>query len=65
MVMVEIDLQLAPDIEHGTFNDVRCNIDWSAHSKNLLYEYGVQTEYLLRDDEIPTDVLLSKDCNLT
>ena len=22
-VMVEIDLQLAPDIEHGTFNDVR------------------------------------------
>ena len=27
-VMVESDLQLAPDIEHGTFNDVRCKIDW-------------------------------------
>ena len=47
-VMVEIDLQLAPDIDHGTFNDVRCKIDWSAQSKNLLFEYGVQTEYLLK-----------------
>ena len=37
-VMVEIDLQLAPDIEHGTFNDVRCKIDWSAQSKNVLFE---------------------------
>ena len=43
LVMVEIDFQLAPDIEHGIFN-VRCKIDWSAQSKNVLYEYGVQTE---------------------
>ena len=43
-VMVEIDLQFAPDIDHGTFNDVRCKIDWSAQSKNVLFEYGVQTE---------------------
>ena len=28
-------------------------------------EYGVQTEYLLRDVEIPTDVLLCKNCNCT
>ncbi|KAK2184482.1 hypothetical protein NP493_265g02039 [Ridgeia piscesae] len=62
-VMVEIDLQLAPDIEHGIFNDVRYKIDRSAQSKNVLYEYGVKTEYLLRDVEIPTDVLLCKDCN--
>ena len=32
---------------------------------NVFYEYGVQTEYLLRDVEIPTDVLLCKDCNCT
>ena len=64
-VMVEIDLQLAPDIEHGTLNDVRCKMYWSARRKNVLYEYGVQTEYLLRDVEIPTDVLLCKDCNCT
>ena len=63
--MVGIDSQLTPDIEHGTFNDVRCNIYWSAQSKNVLYEYGVQTEYLLRDVEIPIDVLLCKDCNCT
>ena len=64
-VMVEIDLQLAPDVEHGASNDVRCKIDWSVQSKNVLYEYGVQIEYLLRDVEIPTDVLLCKDCNCT
>ena len=62
-VMVDIDLQLAPDIDHGTFNDVRCKIDWSAQNKNVLFEYGVQTEYLLKKVEIPTDVLLCKDCN--
>ena len=45
--MVEMDLQLPPDIEHGTFNDVRCKIDWSTQSKNVLYEYGVQPEHLL------------------
>ena len=63
--MVEIDLQLAPDVEHGTSSDVRCKIDWSTQSKNLLYVYGVQTECLLRDVEIPTDVLLCKGCNCT
>ena len=42
-VMVEFNLQLATDIDHGTFNDVRCKIYWSALSKNVLYEYGVQT----------------------
>ena len=64
-VMVEIDLQLAADIDHGTFNDVRCKIDWSAQSKHVLFEYGVQTEYLLRKVEIPTDVLSCKDWNCT
>ena len=63
--MVEIALQLALDVEHGLSNDVRCKIDWSTQSKNLLYEYGVQAEYLLRDVDIPTDVLLCKDCNYT
>ena len=58
-------IQLAPDVEHGSSNGVRCKIDWSAQSKNVLYEYGVQTYYLLRDVEIPTDVLLCKDCNCT
>ena len=64
-VMVEIDLQLVPVVEHGASNDMRCKIDWSAKRKNVLYEYGVQTEYLLRDVEIPTDVLLCKNCNCT
>ena len=63
--MVDIDLQLAPVVKHGTSNDVRCKIDWSAQSKKLLHEYGVKTEYLLRDVEIPTDVLLCKECNCT
>ena len=27
-VMVEIHLELAPDVEHGSSNDVRCKIDW-------------------------------------
>jgi len=44
-VTVEINLQLVLDIEHGTFNNVRCKIDWSSQSKKNLYEYGVQTEY--------------------
>ena len=41
-----ITLLLASDIEHGTSHNVRCKIYWSAQSKNVLYEYGVQTEFL-------------------
>ena len=44
LVMIEIDLQLAPDIEHGTSNNVRCKIDWSVQNKYVYHEFGVQTE---------------------
>ena len=62
-VAVNIDLQLAPDIDPGAVNNIGNNIDWSALSEGVIYEYGVQSEIRLRNVELPTDVLICKDCN--
>ena len=42
-VAIEIDLQLAPDVEHGAVNSIGGNIDWSAVSEEVLFNYRVQT----------------------
>ena len=52
------DLQLAPDIDQGETNNIGNKIDWSILSEDILYEYGVQSEILLSNVEIPTDVKL-------
>ena len=62
-VAVNIDLQLAPDIDHGAVNNVGKQNNWSVLSEGVIYEYGVQSEIRLRNVELPTDVLLCKDCN--
>ena len=62
-VAVNIDLQLAPDIDHGAVNNIGNNIDWSALSEGVIYEYGVQSEIRLINVVLPTDILLCKDCN--
>ena len=64
-VTVNIDLQLAPDVDHGAVDNTGNKIDWSALSEDVIYEYGVQSEICLRNVELPTDVLLCKDCNYT
>ena len=61
-VAVNTDLQLAPHIDHGAVNNIGNKIDWSALSEDVIYEYG---EIFLRNVEIPTDVLLCKDCSCT
>ena len=38
-VAIEIDLQLAPDVEHGAANSIGDNIDWSAVSEEVLLNY--------------------------
>ena len=43
-VAIEIDLQLAPDVEHGAVNSIGGNIDWSAVSEEVLFNYRVQTD---------------------
>ena len=40
-VAVNIDIQLAPDIDHGAVNNIGNKIDWSALSEDVIYEYGV------------------------
>ena len=62
-IAVNIDLQLASDIDHGAVNNIGNKIDWSALSEDVIYEYGVQSEIRLRNVEISSDVLLCKDCN--
>ena len=62
-LVAHIDLQLAPDIDQGATNNMGNKIDWSILSEDILYEYGVQSEILLSNVEIPTDVILCKDCN--
>ena len=64
-VAVNIDLQLAPDIDHGAGNNIGNKIDWSALGEDVIYEYGIQSEIHLRNVEIPSDVLLCKDYNCT
>ena len=62
-LVAHIDLQLAPDIDQGATNNMGNKIDWSILSEDILCEYGVQSEILLSNVEIPTDVILCKDCN--
>ena len=57
-VAVNIDLQLAPDIDHGAVPNIGNTIDWSALSED-------QSEIRLRNVELPTDVLRCKDCKCT
>ena len=64
-VAIEIDLQLAPDVEHGAVNSIGGNIDWSAVSEEVLFKYRVQTDTLLKNIVQPTDALSCKDCNCT
>ena len=64
-VAIEIDLQLAPDVEHGAANSIADNIDWSAVSEEELLNYRVQTDILLNNIVQPTDALSCKDCNCT
>ena len=49
----------------GQVNNIGNKIDWSALSEDVIYEYGVQSEIRLRNVELPTDVLLCKDCKCT
>ena len=60
-LVAHIDLQLAPDIDQGATNNMGNKIDWSIFSEDILYEYGVQSEILPSNVEIPTDVILCKD----
>ena len=46
---VNIDLQLAPDVDHGAVNNTGNKIDWSALSEDVIYEYGVQSEKYARE----------------
>ena len=62
-LVAHIYLQLAPDIDQGAANNMGNKIDWSILSEDILCEYGVQSEILLSNVEIPTDVILCKDCN--
>ena len=54
---------MAPDIEHGAVNSIGGNIDWSAVSEEVLFNYRVQTDTLLKNIVQPTDALSCKDCN--
>ena len=62
-LVAHIDLHLAPDIDQGAANNMGNKIDWSILSEDILYEYGVQSEILLSNIEIPTDAILCKNCN--
>ena len=62
-LVAHIDLQLAPGIDQGATTNMGNKIDWAFLSEDILYEYGVQSEILLSNVEIPTDVILCKDCN--
>ena len=64
-VAIEIDLPLAPDLEHGAANSIGDNIDWSAVSEEVLLNYRVQTDILLNNIVQPTDAMLCKDRNCT
>ena len=64
-VAAEIDLQLAPDLDQGAPNNIRNNTDWSAQGDDTIHKYGVNSEILLRNVELPTEVLLCKECNCT
>ena len=63
-LVAHIDSHLAPDIDQGAANNMGNKIDWSILSEDILYEYyGVQSEILLSNVQIPTDAILCKDCN--
>ena len=64
-VAIEIDLHLAPDVEHGAANSIRDNIDWSAVSEEVFLNYRVQTDILLNNIVQPTDAMSCKDGNCT
>lgn len=60
-----VNLQLAPVLDQGALNTIRNNIDWSAQGDDTIHKYGVNFEILLRNVELPTEVLLCKECNCT